>query len=214
MMNLFPHNCPISISFETYENPPTSTSWSWEQAASSWSAVTFRTVPNCVVTAFLSLIPANAKARSWMWRSWQRRSFSENSSMFVFLRTNRRIPWNAISVRLADSFRLWILFKFYVRKGIAGTTRWVERMILDWFVVVWMNGYFLLKNKCNWRRFSLSFWGGKVYMCFVSSSLSTRDCKIKCSTESASDSPSKLSNSSKFGFRWTSMDPGRLWMEI
>ena len=145
MMNLFPHNCPISISFETYENPPTSTSWSWEQAASSWSAVTFRTVPNCVVTAFLSLIPANAKARSWMWRSWQRRSFSENSSMFVFLRTNRRIPWNAISVRLADSFRLWILFKFYVEKGkrrlLAG---WREWYWIDSWSCEWM-GIFSLK---------------------------------------------------------------------
>ena len=114
-MNLFPHNCPISISFETYENPPTSTSRSCEQAASSWSAVILRTVPNCVVTAFLSLMPAKAKARSWMWRSWQRRDLREKSSMFVFLSTNRRIPWKETSVRFEGSLRLRFRFKLYVK---------------------------------------------------------------------------------------------------
>ena len=49
-----------------------------------------------------------------------------------------------------------------------------------------------------------------MYMCFESSSLSSRDLRINWSTESASDSHSKLSNSSMFGFRWISMDPDRL----
>lgn len=114
-INLFPHSCPISISFETYENPPTSTSRSCEQACKSWSAVILRIVPNCVVMAFLSLIPAKAKARSWTWRSWQRRDLREKSSMLVFFSINRRIPWKETSVRLEGSLRLRFRFKLYVK---------------------------------------------------------------------------------------------------
>lgn len=139
IINLFPHSCPISISFETYENPPTSTSRSCEQTAKSWSAVTFRMVPNCVVIAFLSLIPAKAKARSWMWRSWQRRDFKEKSSMFVFFSTNRRIPWNETSVRFDDSFRLCILFKFYGKwRGGRVLVVWKEQCWIDWWLCEWM----------------------------------------------------------------------------
>lgn len=51
-------------------------------------------------------------------------------------------------------------------------------------------------------------------MCFESSSLSSRDFNINRRTERASDSPNKLSNSSMLGFRWISMRPHRLCIEM